>query len=177
MPQSAPARAPRAPSKPAVSPRGGPAGSEVTVTVEGTMPFQNVRFGFGSLSQYQVIGRADSDGGGKVTVALRIPDWAEVDRLHYVVASFGNEYPRVVSEPLHVTDADGTARIYGTISEQGMSCLNLDGPEKTLYTLEGETGLWSAGQRVSVIGTVGSGPPSCGGPGLPILVREIRPNL
>jgi hypothetical protein len=146
------------------------------VSIDGLPPFQPVRIGFGSLSQYEVIGRADADGAGNLELSLRVPGWGELDRVHFFVASFGNQMPRGFSEPFHVTDADGTARIYGTISAEGMSCLTLEGPQETLYTLEGDTGIWTPGQRVMVVGSVAA-QPSCGTRGLPIVVREIRPSL
>lgn len=146
------------------------------LAMAGMPPFQPVRIGFGSLSQYEVIGRGEADGEGKFAVDLRVPSWAELDRVHFFVVSFGNQMPRVLSDPFHVTDAEGTARIYGTISAQGMSCLMLEGLENTLYTLEGHTGRWVPGQRVVVIGTVADRP-TCDSRGLPISVREIRQSL
>jgi hypothetical protein len=172
MPQVAPGQQP---AKPVVFPRGGPPGTEVVVTMAGLEPFQTVRIGFGSLSQYEVIGRGDADSGGLLLQSLTVPSWGERDRPHYFVASFGNRIPRVLSEPFHVTDPNGVARIYGTVTE-GSSCLSVEGPEKTLYTLEGDTGLWSPGQRVLVIGTIAE-ESTCGSRGLPIAVREIQPSL
>jgi hypothetical protein len=172
MPQVAPGQQ----AKPVVFPRGGPTGSEVVVTMAGLEPFQTVRVGFGSLSQYEVIGRGDADSGGLLLQTLVIPSWGERDRPHYFVASFGNRIPRILSEPFHVTDENGVARIYGTVTADGTSCLSVEGPEKTLYTLEGDVGLWSPGQRVLVIGTIAEGV-ACGSRGLPIAVREIQPSL
>ena len=173
MPQRAPDQLP---AKPVISPRGGPPGTEVTVSMDGLPPFQTVRIGFGSLSQYEVIGRSEADAAGRFAITLRVPAWGELDRIHFFVASFGNQIPRILSEPFHVTDADGTARIYGTISAEGVSCLTLEGPQETLYTLEGDTGIWPPGQRVMVVGTVAERP-TCGTRGLPIAVREIRASL
>jgi hypothetical protein len=172
MPQVAPGQQ----AKPVIVPRGGPPGTEVVVTMAGLEPFQTVRIGFGSLSQYEVIGRGDADSGGLLLQSLTVPSWGELDRPHYFVASFVNRIPRVLSDHFHVTDPNGVARIYGTVTEPGTSCLAIEGPEKNLYTLEGDTGLWSPGQRVLVIGTIAE-QSSCGSRGLPITVREIQPSL
>lgn len=171
MPQSAPQQI-----RPVLSRRGGPAGAEVRLTMDGVLPLLPVRIGFGSLSQYEVIARVEADVLGKLAVDLRVPAWAELDRIHYFVVSSGNQMPRVLSDAFHVTDAEGMARIYGAISAEGLSCLMLDGPQSTLYALEGATGLWRAEQRVMVIGTVRDRP-MCSSRGLPIAVREIRPSL
>ena len=179
MPQSAPADE----GKPVLSQRGGPVGAEIGVVVIGLPPFQRVRIGFGSLSQYEVLGGKDADATGTFDITLYVPQWAELDRVHFFVASYGGNDrpaslpPRVLSEPFHVTNAEGIARIYGTISPVATSsCLAVDGPDKTLYTLEGDTGLWSPGQRVMVIGTIADRS-ACGSKGVPITVKEIRPSL
>jgi hypothetical protein len=171
-----PQRAPGQQIRPVLSRPGGPAGAEVTLTMDGVLPFLSVRIGFGSLSQYEVLARVDADAFGKLEADLEVPAWAELDRVHYFVVSSGNQMPRTLSDPFHVTDADGTARVYGAISAAGVACLMLDGPQSTLYALEGAPGSWAAGQRVMVIGTV-MDRPTCGDRGLPIAVREIRPSL
>jgi hypothetical protein len=149
----------------------------VTVTMIGLPPAQPVRMGFGSLSQYEVLGRGEADPVGSFSMEIKVPAWAELDRVHYFVVSLGGQMPRILSEPFHVTDADGTARIYGTVNDEGVSCLAVDGQEDTLYTLQGNhRSTWSVGQRVMVIGTVAERS-ACGGQGLPIAVREIRPSL
>ena len=173
MPQSAPSQQP---PKPATSLRGGPAGALVTVSMAGLPAAQSVRLGFGNLSQYEVLGRTDADGEGRFSADLQVPAWAEVDRVHFFVVSFGNVMPRVLSEPFHVTDPDGVAHVYGTINDQGVSCVAVDGPNDTTYTLQGNHRTWGAGQRVLVVGTIADAH-ACGGQGVPLVVREITANL
>jgi hypothetical protein len=173
MPQSAPGQQP---PKPIMSIRGGPAGAEITLAMPGLTPAQSVRVGFGSLSQYEVLGRGETGPEGMLVANLIVPPWAELDRVHYFILNFGNQTPRIFSDPFHVTDAYGVARIYGTVNDQGVGCLAIDGPEDTLYTLQGDHRRWTAGQRVLVIGTVAE-TGACGGQGLPIAVREIQPSL
>ena len=160
--------------KPMVHPRGAPLDGEVTLTAIGMLPFQPVRIGFGSYGQYEIVGRAEADATGNLMTAVLVPYWAVLDRVHFVFLSFGGGTPRAVSDPFLVTRPDGTIRIFGTISADGTSCLALDGPDNTLFSLQGDVGTWSTGQRVEVIGTIPTGP-VCGGQGLPIAVIQIRP--
>ena len=164
------------PPKPVTSLRGGPAGVMVTLSMDGLPPRQSVRLGFGNLSQYEVLGRSDADGDGRFSASLKVPAWAEVDRVHFFVVSFGNQMPRILSQPFHVTDPEGVAHVYGTINDQGVSCVALDGPNDTTYTLQGNHRTWSAGQRVLVVATIAE-THACGGQGVPLVVREISANL
>jgi hypothetical protein len=160
--------------KPSISPRGAPVDGAVTLSMAGLPPLQAVRIGFGSFGQYEVVGRAEADELGNISVNLRVPTWAQRDGVHFFFVSLGGQVARALSDPFHVTAPDGIARIAGTInSEPAMGCVGLVGPYDTLYTLAGDVRGWSPGQRVQVTGTVADSAP-CGGEGLPISVREIR---
>lgn len=160
--------------RPVVSPRGAPPEGEVTLTMTGLPPLQPIRIGFGSFHQNQNFGRAEAGEDGRVTVTVRVPDWAEQDRVHFFYVSQGNRAPRAFSDAFHVTAPDGTVRISGTISTvPAGSCVEMDGPDGTLYALQGDLGLWYPGDRVDVVGTVADGA-GCSGRGLPIAVREMR---
>lgn len=156
-----------------VSPRGAPVDSEVTVSMAGLPPQLGIIIGLGSLSAHELIAQADTDAEGSVRVVVTIPYWAELDRPHVFFYAFADQRPRGF-HPFHVTAADGTARVTGTIRAGGTSCVALDGPGGALYTLQGEIGDWAPGTRVTVIGRIAQGP-ACSGEGLPISVREIRP--
>ena len=160
--------------KPMLSVRGAPVGTEVTLTIVGLPPLMNVRMGFGSFEQYESLGRSDADVYGVFSANLMVPYWGERDRVHFFFFNFADQRPRMFSEPFLVTAPDGTARITGTITDQGTSCLALDGPDDTRFALEGPLGGWAPGTKVLVVGTV-SDEAACGGEGLPILVREIHP--
>jgi hypothetical protein len=160
--------------KPVASPRGAPVDGEVTLTMAGLPPLESVRIGFGSFHQNQGVGRAQADQEGRFTTSIRVPSWAEPDQVHFFFVSTTNQAPRILSEPFHVTGPDGTARVTGTISTvPGGSCVELAGPDGTLYALRGDLGVLNPGMRVQVVGTVGA-EPGCSGQGLPIAVNEIR---
>ena len=169
MRQSRPSQEAR---KPILSARGGPVGTEVTVVMTGLDPAQSVRIGFGSFTQYTGLGSHEAGPEGMLVANLVIPDWAEVDHPHYFVLNLGNRVPRITSEPFHVTDADGIAHVSGTVNDQGIGCLGIDGPEGVLYALQGGRRGFKPGQRVKVVGTIAD-VEACSGLGLPIAVQEI----
>ena len=103
---------------------------------------------------------------------LQVPAWARRDEVHYFFFSYGDQSPHVISDPFHVTAPDGTARVTGTVTVEGMTCAVLSGPGEALYTLQGDTRSWPAGTRVLVIGTIGD-PSACGVDGIPISVQQI----
>lgn len=160
--------------KPLISPRGGPVDAEVTLTVIGADPLMSLRIGFGSFGQYELIARDQADTDGNFSTTIKVPYWAERDRVHFFFLSFGNRRPRALSDPFHVTAPDGTARIVGIIRDDPGNCLALDGPDDTVYSLEGPIGGWSPGMRVLVTGTITKAP-TCGGNGVPITVQQIQP--
>ena len=160
--------------KPLVSPRGGPVDGEVTLAVIGADPLMPLRIGFGSFGQYELIAREQADVTGNFSMNIKVPYWAERDRVHFFFLSFGRQRPRALSDPFHVTAPDGTARIVGTIRDDPGTCLSLNGPDDTTYSLEGPIGGWSPGMRVLVTGTI-SREPACAGDAVPITVLGIQP--
>jgi hypothetical protein len=146
------------------------------VTVGGLLPGTPVIIGFGSLSAHELLGQVDVDAEGEASIEVEIPYWAELNRPHIFFWALADQRPRGFSDPFHVTAPDGTARVVGTIRapEERTSCIPLQGPNDTRYMLQGVSGDWAPGTRVTVTGTVLDGP-ACSGAGLPIFVREIRP--
>jgi len=159
--------------KPLISPRGGPGNGDVTFTVIEAVPLMPLRIGFGSFKGYEWIAREQADTNGYFSKVLKVPYWAERDRIHFFFLSLGGGRPHALSDPFHVTAPDGTARVIGTLGADAGSCLALDGPDQTRYSLQGPIRGWAPGTRVLIIGTVAS-EPACEGGGLPISVREIH---
>ena len=136
-----------------ISPRGGPTGSEVTLTATSLPPLARISIGFGSFSQHEIIALLMTDGDGAFTQTAPVPPWAVRDQIHFFFASMGNQQPRDLSDGFHVTAADGTARVRGEISDEG-NCRGLRGENDALYTLVGDTHEWPAGACVAVAGTI-----------------------
>jgi hypothetical protein len=162
------------------SSRGAPVDAEVGVTMGGLPARLPVIVGFGSLAAHELLAFTETNAEGAIAVTVKVPYWAELDGVHLFFYAFDDQRPRGFSDPFHVTAADGTAKVTGTLNGDGVSCLGLTrdpprpGGEETLYTLQGATGTATSGTRVTVVGTVAGGP-ACSGQGLPISVREIRP--
>ena len=156
-----------------ISPRGGAAGTEVTVGMAGLPPLTRVRISFGSMVAYEVIDRTVTDMEGNFTMIVTVPTWVEVDQMHYVLVSYGSRQPRQQSDGFHVTAPDGTARVVGDINSDGGGCVALRDSSEVLYNLVGEIGQWSLGTRVSVIGAIADGS-ACETQGIAIAVREIN---
>ena len=157
----------------AISPRGCPAGGAVTVTVSNMPPMIAVKVGFGSLSEYQFIGRQSTDGDGGFVEKMSIPEWAQRDKIHYFFVAYDDEQPRGVSDPFHVTARDGTAHVSGEITTDGRSCTAMKNVSDVVYTLVGDTSAWKAGAKVLVTGRIVDGAP-CGDQGITIGVSDIQ---
>jgi hypothetical protein len=158
------------------TPRGGPIGSEVTVVVTDLPPMIGIQIGFGNLQQHQILERTASDGFGLATVTIRVPEMADVNRTHFFFVAFDDAQPRGVSEPFHVTAADGTAIVRGQIADDGRSCTALRTAMDELYTLVGDTSAFKPGTRVAVRGKIVDGA-ACGNEGITIGISEIRAAL
>lgn len=136
--------------------RTGPPGTNVRVEGSGFPAGAEIDVGFGPpRSEYDVIRTVQADPRGNVSVTVSVPSWAERDRTYvFVLAAPAND-PRAVSEPFHVTGADGSVRIEGELTDEGVECPAVRSPLGTLYTLAGgDTEGLQAGDRVVVEGTV-----------------------
>ena len=157
----------------AVTPKGAPPGGEVTVTVMNMPPMIGIKVGFGSLQEYQFIGRQSTDGDGGFVEKMVIPDWATRDKVHYFFVAYDDESPRGVSDPFHVTARDGTATVSGVMTNDGQSCPTLKNVFDIVYTLVGDTSAWQTGAKVVVTGKIVDGGP-CGDQGITIGVSDIK---
>lgn len=161
--------------RPVVTPRGAPVEGEVTLTVTGLEPGVGVRIGFGSFRQNQGgFARSQAGPDGTLVQKVQVPSWAEVDRVHFFYVTADNQ-PRAFTGPFHVTDAEGTVRVAGRISTvREARCVELTGPENSLYELQGELGIRNPGDAVQIVGTIAA-ESVCGSEGVPVVVREVLP--
>lgn len=162
-------------AKPIATPRGGPAGTEVDLTLLALPPATVVLVGFGSLSAgaHELLGEAVTDGEGAASVRVRVPEWAEAGQNGFFFWAYADQRPRGLSDPWFVTTADGTVRIRGRVTDEGERCLALRDARDDLYTLTGETGALAPGAEVAITGTLGD-PAACG-QGVTVAVRQVRP--
>jgi hypothetical protein len=156
-----------------IRPRGGAIGAEVQLSATGLAP--NVRhiIAFANLTSYQLVGRVTTDQNGGFAIAQRVPDWAELDRVHYFFAALANEIPLAFSHGFHVTAADGTGTVTGWIGDRAEGCVDLRDVREELYHLTGDIGERKPNDRVVVRGTIAESTP-CSGTGIVIAVRDVR---
>ena len=155
-----------------IRPKGGAVGTVVRLTASGLPPSTRLIIAFANLSQYQLMQRVATDETGTFTTAQEVPEWAEPNRVHYFFASFDDEIPLALSSGFHVTTADGTARVAGTIGERADGCVDLRDAKNELYHLTGDVGERKPGDRITVRGTIAD-PAACGGAGIVIAVSEF----
>jgi hypothetical protein len=79
-----------------------------------------------------------TDENGSFVTAQEVPDWAELNRVHYFFASYDDEIPVALSSAFHVTAANGVARVTGTIGERTEGCVDLRDAQDELYHLQGD---------------------------------------
>ena len=159
--------------KPMVSPRAGAPGSEVTVQWTGLAPDGTVVIGFGGLgSGYEIVGESPTDANGDFLVAVPVPSWAERGGTHFFFVGYADGQPVGISDVFHVTDAEGTLRLEGRITDEGVECTAMRSENDDLYTLTGDIGAPSPGDGVVVEGTIAE--MSVCQQGLTIAVTEIR---
>ena len=97
--------APRPQSRLAISPREGPPGTEVTLTMSGLMVSQqDMEIGLGDLAGHEIIGHADSDAEGNVSTVIAIPAATPPGVRYFFISDVGGS-PISVSDSFVVTAA------------------------------------------------------------------------
>lgn len=93
----------------ALSPDGGPPGSEVRIEAVGLPPNRRIRLGAGPAdSEYEIISETRSDAQGRVDATVSVPSWAEPgDRFVFVAET--PDGTTVLSDPFAVTAPDGAS--------------------------------------------------------------------
>ena len=137
-----------------VSPMHGPAGTEVTVFTE-NLPLQaKVHLGVGATrTGFEALHEAEQGMWGEVSGTIIIPETAPWDRAVLLVAFDAIFAPIGLSEPFHVTRADGMLRRTGVVTDEGVECTAMRDSDGFLYTLIGAVGSVAAGDSVVVDGT------------------------
>lgn len=137
-----------------VTPRSGPPGTEVTVETE-NLPLQaRVILGVGAIGTgFEELGEAEQGEFGEVGATVTVPASATWDRPLVFIIFDGNFAPTGLSDPFHVTNAEGRIRRAGRITDEGDGCLSLRDADGYFYTLTGLTGDAGPGDEVIVEGT------------------------
>ncbi|MEM7414613.1 MAG: hypothetical protein AAF389_03890 [Gemmatimonadota bacterium] len=134
-----------------VSPMSGPPGTEVTVFTE-NLPLQaKVHLGVGATrTGFEALHEAEQGMWGEVSGTITIPETAPWDRAVLLVAFDAIFAPIGLSEPFHVTRADGVLKRTGQITDEGVECLAMRDGDDFLYTLIGDVGALAPGDSTAV---------------------------
>jgi len=157
-----------------IEPRTGPAGTEVRVYTE-NLPLQaRVVVGVGAIGTgFEELGDARQTEFGEVGATVTIPESATWDRPLVFIIFNGNFAPTGLSDPFHVTNADGLIHREGEVTDEGEGCLAMRDRDGYFYTLTGDLGDVKAGDAIVVEGTW-SAESDCV-QGETIVVRRIGP--
>ena len=156
---------------PFLSSRGGPPGTPVTVSMSGLVMNARLDVGFGSFVENEIVRRAQADQDGAVSVTLPIPATARPG-VHYFFLADEDGSPFAVSSPFLVTAPDGSVRLRGRITNEGVECTVVRGVGDEIYTLLGKLGSPALDSRVTVEGTIAE--TSICQQGLTIAVTKIQ---
>jgi hypothetical protein len=134
-----------------VSPLFGPPGTEVTVFTE-NLPLQaKVHLGVGATrTGFEALHEAEQGMWGEVSGTIRIPETAPSNRAVLLVAFDAIFAPIGLSEPFHVTSADGLLQRTGQMTDEGVECPAMRDTDGFLYTLIGDVGELDEGEAVVV---------------------------
>jgi hypothetical protein len=146
----------------------------------GLAPGARVSVGFGGLSGgYELLGRAEIDPEGGISVTLTVPTWTERNLVYFFFVNVGGG-TRLFSDPFIVTGPTGLLQVAGSVTEVTDGCVVITALDDTRYALTGVNTPVAVGSRVSVDGNLnlldgdlaaGSG---CGRPAIPVKVYSIR---
>jgi len=136
-----------------VDPMFGPPGTVVTVYTE-NLPIQaKVHLGVGATrTGFEALYEAEQGMWGEVSGTITIPETAPWDRAVMLVAFDAIFAPIGLSDPFHVTRADGTIRRTGRVSDEGVECLAMRDTDGFLYSLVGRIDGLEAGDEIVVDG-------------------------
>lgn len=142
-----------------VSPQSGEPGTSVTLDARGLTPGATVTIGFGPpQSEYETLHYVVVDADGTLRTTARVPDWAEADRGYVFVVdgprSLGVADFTVTAAATGVEVPPERAQVTGMLTDEGVECPALRADNGELYTLAGDTGSFTVGDRVTVRGTI-----------------------
>jgi hypothetical protein len=166
---------------PTTSVQGGAPGSEVVVSMpSGLAPGARVSVGFGGLSGgYELLGRAEVDPQGGISVTLTVPAWTERNLVYFFFVNVGGG-TRLFSDPFVVTGPTGVLQVAGSVTEVTDGCVVITALDDTRYALTGLNTPVAVGSRVSVDGNLNlldgnlAAGSRCGRPAIPVKVYSIR---
>ena len=157
-----------------LKPRIGPPGTVVQVYTENLPPQAKIHVGVGAMrAGFEALAEATQDIWGEVSATVKIPGYATWERPIVFIVFNGVFSPIGISDPFHVTNADGFVRRTGRVTDEGLDCVTLRDSDQYMYELAGDLGGLEPGDEVVVEGTVSEQGP-CGGADAIAVVRWER---
>ena len=147
-----------------LSPRFGPPGTSVTLTVRLMPAMTPVQLSIGGTqSGFEALALAQTSPDGDLEETVELPAWTKRDRPHRFIV-FNLYFSTVLAESgiFHVTDADGTIVREGAVGSSGGDCPTLEGDDGERYRLIGATQGREIGDRVVVEGAISESDEGCG---------------
>lgn len=156
----------------ALSPRGAPAGSKVTVSIGGLTLHAKVDVGFGTFAEQRILyhDTATVDGAFKATVT--IPADARPGAYYFFLADTDSGRPFGRPQVFLVTTKDGTVTLTGKRTADGGPCPALRTSTDEVFGLTGANDAPPVGVAMTVQGTIVEGS-SCT-QGITIAVSSIQ---
>ncbi len=138
-----------------MEPRMGPPGTEVSLYTE-NIPLQaRVVVGLGAIGTgFEELGTGDQGEFGEIGATVSVPETAAWDRAVVFIIFNGNFAPTGLSDPFHVTDADGRVQRTGTVVGAENGCVTFEDRDGYLYTLAGDLGDAEPGDSVILEGAM-----------------------
>jgi len=137
-----------------IEPHSGPPGTRVSIHTN-NLPLQaRVVVGIGATGTgFEELGDASQDEWGEVFASVQIPESATWERPLIFIIFDGNFRPTGLSDPFHVTNAQGMVRREGRITDEDNPCVAMRDDDDYLYTLTGVSDDVQPGDEVIVVGT------------------------
>ncbi|WP_419935892.1 hypothetical protein [Candidatus Palauibacter sp.] len=121
-----------------MEPRMGPPGTEVSLYTE-NIPLQaRVVVGLGAIGTgFEELGTGAQGEFGEIGATVRVPESASWDRAVVFIIFNGNFAPTGLSDPFHVTDAQGRVQRSGVIRERQGGCTTFEDRDGYFYSVTG----------------------------------------
>ncbi|NNL29879.1 MAG: hypothetical protein HKO77_02590 [Gemmatimonadetes bacterium] len=158
-----------------ISPQSGPPGTVVSLSTM-NLPYEaNVHVGVGAMGQgFEALVEAQQGRLGEIAVRVSVPEDTPQDRPIVFIAFNAIFAPIGMSDPFHVTDAEGKVRRRGEVVSREDDCVLFRDQDGYEYELTGENDGLQVGEALRVEGFFFNTGPCFDGP--TIGVSDARPN-
>lgn len=147
-----------------LTPRIGPPGTQVSLIVASMPAMTPVQLALGATGTgFEALALGYTTIDGDLQESVVVPEWSKPEETHRFIV-FNLYFTAILAESaiFHVTDADGAVRRTGTVVQAGPGCLALEDADGERYRLTGATSALTAGEELSLQGTLTESTAGCG---------------